>query len=448
MQTDQNTEEQDEIPVKSLPSTVVKSFQRRSDSVQEIISRQPGFLEKWALMLFLVILVLLVSATWFIQYPDVIQAPGRLTADNAPKEIIPWQSGRLIKLFVKNGDQLKKGDMIGWIESTANTKEVIGLSVKLDSSFSLLLQDKSQILSNVFEEHYNNLGELQAPYQVFVTAFEQYNDYLVNGFYRHKKEMLLKEIATMGQMNAALEKQKILAMEDKDSAKISLEMNKYLLHEKVIAAEDYRIENSKYISKEMSIPQYNSSIYGNQNQQTEMKKEVEQLDHDITQQKIIFEEAVQTLKSSVDDWIHKYILQAPLDGIVFFTVPVQENKFIEQGKLLGYINPSNSKFYAEVTLPQNNFGKVDTGMKVQLRFDAYPYQEAGFVKGKLSYVSRIATDSGFYAKVHLDNGLVTNLQNEIPYKNGLSARAIIITKNMRLLQRIYYSIIKSTSVGK
>ena len=166
--------------------------------------------------------------------------------------------------------------------------------------------------------------------------------------------MLLKEIATMGQMNVALEKQKILAMEDKDSAKISLEANKYLLHEKVIAAEDYRAENSKYISKEMAIPQYNSSIYGNQNQQTEMQKEVQQLDHDISQQKIIFEEAVQTLKSSVDDWIHKYILQAPLDGIVFFTVPVQENKFIELGKLLGYINPPNSKFYAEVTLPQNN----------------------------------------------------------------------------------------------
>ncbi|HEY5391263.1 MAG TPA: hypothetical protein VIJ57_04025 [Hanamia sp.] len=87
-------------------------------------------------------------------------------------------------------------------------------------------------------------------------------------------------------------------------------------------------------------------------------------------------------------------------------------------------------------------------MQVQLRFNAYPYQEAGFVKGKLDYISSISSDSGFYATVRLDNGLETNLKNNIQYKNGLRAQVIVITKNRRLLQRIYYSIIKATSVGK
>lgn len=87
-------------------------------------------------------------------------------------------------------------------------------------------------------------------------------------------------------------------------------------------------------------------------------------------------------------------------------------------------------------------------MQVQLRFDAYPYQEAGFVKGKLDYISSISSDSGFYATVRLENGLETNLKNKIHYKNGLKAQAIVITKNRRLLQRMYYSIIKATSVGK
>ena len=44
-------------------------------------------------------------------------------------------------------------------------------------------------------------------------------------------------------------------------------------------------------------------------------------------------------------------------------------------------------------------------MQVQLGFDAYPYQEMGFVKGKLNHISKIATDSGFQAKVILENGL-------------------------------------------
>ena len=198
----------------------------------------------------------------------------------------------------------------------------------------------------------------------------------------------------------------------------------------------------------MAIPQLNSSILSNQNQQRDKLKEIEQLDHDVSQQKIIFEQALQTFKSNVDEWIHKYILQAPMDGTVFFTLPLQQDKFIEQGKLLGYVNPPDSKYDVEISLPQQNSGKVETGMQVQLRFDAYPYQEFGFVKGKLDYISPIASDTGFLATIRLDKGLVTNLKNNIQYKNGLKAQVIIITKDMPLLQRLYYNIIKAISPGK
>lgn len=338
--------------------------------------------------------------------------------------------------------------MIGWLESTANTQEVFFLSEQLDSSLKLLTKEQSENLSNLFKNNYQNLGELQVPYQVFTTALQQYNDYLINGFYVRKKEMLQKDIGSLRQMNSSIEMQKNLTRQDEDSSRKSLEMNKYLFDEKIISAEEYRVENSKHINKQMTIPQLNTSILATQNQQRDKLKELEQLEHDVTQQKIIFEQALQTLKSSVDEWIHKYTLQTPLDGTVFFTLPLQQNKFIEQGKLLGYINPPDSKFYVEMYLPQNNLGKVDTGMLVQLRFDAYPYQETGFVKGKLDYVSPIATNSGFLATIRLDNGLETNLKNNIQYKNGLKAQAIVITKNMHLLERLYYNIIKATSVGK
>lgn len=444
-----STEEYSPSPSGSLPigqTGLGGAF--RSQAAQEIISHQPSFLEKWALLLFLGILLLLIAGTWFIRYPDIIEASGKLTADNAPKEIIPLQSGRLIKLFVKNGDEIKKDEMIGWIESTAYTNEVLSLSAKLDSSLLFLSQGKSENVSALFQNNYQNLGEVQGLYQTFTTALQQYNDYLVNGFYVHKKTMLFNDMNSLRQMNVAIEKQRALTMQDEDSSKKSLAMNKILLDEKVISAEEYRTERSKYLNKQMAIPQLNQSILSNQSQQRDKLKELEQLDHDIMQQKIIFEQALQTLKSNVDDWKRKYIIQSPIDGTVFFTLPIQQNKFIEQGKLLGYINPPDSKFYAEINLPQNNLGKIDTGMQVQLRFDAYPYQEVGFIKGKLNYISKISSDSGFYATVRLGNGLTTNLKNHIQYKNGLHAQAIVITKNMRLLQRLYYSMVKATSVGR
>ena len=433
------------FPVSSKSNGI---FHERSNEAQEIISRKAGFVEKWALLLFMCILLLLICGTWFIKYPDIIETGGTLTGDNAPKEIVALQTGRLIELFVQNGEKVSKCEMIAWLESTANTQEVIDLSHQLDSSIVLMEKGNPENISKLFNNHYQNLGELQAPYQVFNTALQQYNDYLVNGFYVRRKQMLLKDMQTLQQMDASIENQKVLTKQDEDSSAKSLKMNKYLSDQKIISAEEYRTENSKYLGKQMAIPQLNANLLSNQNQQRDKLKELEQLEHDVSQQKIIFEQALQTLKSSVDDWLHKYTIQSPLNGTVFFTVPLQKNRFIEQGKLLGYINPKDSRYYVELYLPQNNFGKVTVGMPVQLRFDAYPYQEVGFVKGTLNYISPIATDSGFLATVNLTNGLATNLKNNVQYKNGLKAQALVITKNMRLLNRLYYSFVKGTSPGK
>ena len=94
-------------------------------------------------------------------------------------------------------------------------------------------------------------------------------------------------------------------------------------------------------------------------------------------------------------------------------------------------------------MPQTNFGKIDTGQQVQLRFDAYPYQEFGIVEGRLKYISKVPSDSGFLANIELPKGLITNYQKQIQYRSGLKSQALIITKDARLAQRFYFTIVKA-----
>lgn len=223
-------------------------------------------------------------------------------------------------------------------------------------------------------------------------------------------------------------------------------MNKKLLDEKIISKEEFRIAMSKILNKQMAIPQLEASLLSNESQRRDKLRELQKIDHDIEQQQLTFLQALQSLKSAIDEWKQKFVLQSPVDGKIYFIVPVQESQFLQQGKLIGYIEPDNSHFYAEAYLLQNNFGKIDTGLQVQLRFDAYPYQEMGFIQGTLSYVSNVPSDSGFLANIRLENSLITNNNKSIPYKNGLKAQAIIITRNLRLLQRLWYNTNKITSV--
>lgn len=415
----------------------------RSEPMQEIISRKPSFAARWALFFFAGILLILLAATWFIKYPQTVITTATLTGTNAPKEIMSYQDGRLIKLFIKNDVVLQEGDIIGWIESTGKHQEIISLSKKLDSALSLINKDRSEPVNNLFSKQFGSLGELQTPYQQFITAYQQFNDYLVNGFYTKKKAALQTDISWLQKANSNFQEQKKLLLHDLQLTEDEYKANESLHNDHVISKQDLRNEESKWIGKQLTIPQLDASLLSNETQQRDKQKDIIELEHSISQQKIIFQQALQTLQSQVNDWKRKYLLLAPASGKLVLIVPLQENQFLKTGKLLGFINPINSTYYAEIILPQNNFGKVDTGQQTQLRFDAYPYTEFGFVKGKLEYISNIATDSGFIAHVQLPNGLMTNQHKPIQYKTGLKAQALIVTKDMRLLEQFFYNTVKA-----
>lgn len=82
------------------------------------------------------------------------------------------------------------------------------------------------------------------------------------------------------------------------------------------------------------------------------------------------------------------------------------------------------------------------GQQVLLKFNAYNDAEFGSVVGKIEFISAIPTDSGYMAKVSLPNGLRTNYNKQIYYRDGLKATADIITENMSLLERFYYTLYK------
>lgn len=426
------------------PRRSIQNREPRSEQAQELLSARPGFIQQWALLCFLIIFALITVGAWVIKYPDTIQARSTLTAANAPKELMVRQEGTLVRLFAKNDQHVVAGQVLGWIESTADHQQVLQLGAILSSAGKLLDSNRFSEVSRLFSEQFASLGELQPTYQQFIGAWQQFNDYLINGYYYRKKTSLAKDYELLLKRHAALLQSIQLAQQDLELTTEASSAIDSLYIQKVLSQQDRRDQQSKLLGKKMYLPQLSSSLLDNEQAQTDKQQEINDLEHSISQQKVIFSQTLQTLKSALDDWTRKYIISAPVDGKVVFIVPLQENQFLQTGKLIGYLNPPDSRFYAQVTLPQSNFGKMSVGETVQLRFDAYPYQEFGYVEGKLSYISRIPSDSGFLATIALPAGLVTNYRNQIQYRSGLASQALIITKDARLIQRLFYSLVKTT----
>ncbi|MEQ1554490.1 MAG: HlyD family efflux transporter periplasmic adaptor subunit [Ferruginibacter sp.] len=421
------------ITTPNLPTNNEGNIKLLSTEVQEIISQKPSWIVRNGIILFLAIIATMLATTFFISYPDVVNVNATFTSLNAPKEVKARSEGKLVNLSVAEGKMVNENDIIGFLESRALHNEVIALSQVIDNAQNNITANDLSGLSST----YKNLGEVQQSYQVFMQAFNTYKQYLSNGFYRQKKNMLQQDVSYLQRLHANLEEQKRMQQEDLSLAGKTFDANKTLSDEKVIADFEYRNEKSKYISKAMAIPQINLSLITNESTKHEKEKEIAQLENDIAQQKGIFVQALNTLKAQLDDWKNKFLLIAPVAGKVSFAEFLQENSQIKVGQTVCFVNPENTQYHARVFIPQTNFGKIKTGEQVLLKLNAYPYREFGIIKAKLDFVSSIPTDSGFIAKVVLPNGLVTNYKKQLHFVEGLNAQAEIITANLQLSDRLF-----------
>lgn len=400
-------------------------------------------LARYGTLVTIATLLLVGALTWFIKYPETIPTRSRLSGTNAPKPIIARINSRVTALKKAAGDTLQPGDIIATLESTADAEEVIALAAFLDQLYEQLEQESYSGIQQLMQQKFNHLGELQGDYQAFMQAYLPFRDYVLGDYVARRKSLLAKDLQIIEQSKSVLHERKALNGEDLQLSRTTLEKNKKLLEEKLISEQEYRELSSRNIGKQMSAPQMKSEYIANEAQVNAIQKEMTELDNEVVKQKALFMQAVLPLKSKIEDWKNNYLLIANARGRLAFTSFLQENQVVQAGKIIGYIIPGNSSLYLETLVPQTGFGKVSPGQSVLLRFDAYPWQEFGTVKGTISYISPVPADSGYYlAKVILPEGLQTNYNKAIPFKEGLLAQSEIVTKEMRLAENLYYNIIR------
>lgn len=279
------------------------AIEENNSLIDEIISEKPSFLVRWGTLLFLFMLIIFFIVCWFIQYPDVITTSAKLNSINAPKTVVSLSSGKLIKLLKKEGTYVKRGDMIACTEAVGKQEEVLFLKNEVDEALTAInLNDFTKAVQS-FKIDMENLGELQISYQNFMQSNLSFKAYLPNGFYTKKYEMLEKDLINIERLHNILLDQKKLIEQDLQLSEKTFLANESLKKEKVISDFDYRTEASKLINKQLTLPQINSAIVSNESLKIDKQKELAELSNTIQQQKILYLQTLNTLKSQVDDWI-------------------------------------------------------------------------------------------------------------------------------------------------
>ncbi|MEZ4966898.1 MAG: HlyD family efflux transporter periplasmic adaptor subunit [Saprospiraceae bacterium] len=420
----------------------INELEDSDEPVREILGKVPSWLVRWGNMLILLFFISLIAIANLIKFPESILTSTTILSVNAPKPVVSNAGGKLVWLDAREGRHVTKGALLGFMESVGKHRQVLDLYERLNQLKSDLNEGEVNKAKWLDLKSYRDLGELQQDFQVFSQACIAYRNYLAGGLYPQKRAMLKADLEHLALLNENLKKQKSLLEQDFVLSQQTFNMSETLMEEKLISESELRNEKSRLLGKKLTLPQVEASMIANETQQNEKRKEILELDDAISKQTQLFQEALDLFRGQTEEWMKKYILTAPVDGIVAFNSFIQVNQQIQPDQLICYINPGDSHYFAEAYIPQDNFGKIAIGQEVLLRFPSYPYQEYGLVRGKIEFISHIGTEQGYLSKIALPDNLSTTADKKIQYREGLTANAEIITKDMNLIERFYYTILR------
>ncbi|WP_333889254.1 HlyD family secretion protein [Sphingobacterium siyangense] len=410
-----------------------------SEDLQDIISKPPSWLLRRGMTSILLTVLLILGLSVFIRYPETVDSKIRFNTTDAPKVLSSKVKGNLVKLFKKDGEWVEAGDLLAYLESTADHDQIFILLDKLQQ-----IRQQSNIsynLEELIEPKNLNLGELQTAYQNFYLSYLGYSSARDQGIYQKRKSVIKQEIQNVNEQYNKNRQSFELQKQQLELAERDYERYKLLAEKKVISPAELQQKEALLLAKRQMIPNMENGLINYEGNILSKNKEMADIENQIGEEQKKFVQSLNSFISEVENWKKQYVIISPVSGKLIYGEFLQINQEVTDGQKLFYINPKSEKYYGEVLLSQTASAKVKQGQQVLIKVNAYPYEEYGYINGNVEYISDIPIrDSIFFITVSLDTMRVNRL---IQLKPGLSGESSIITEDKSIFSRIWMNLTKN-----
>lgn len=155
------------------------------------------------------------------------------------------------------------------------------------------------------------------------------------------------------------------------------------------------------------------------------------------------------LVTRLREWENIYVLRSPVRGQVVFADFLKTGQYVKSESMLFTVTPGfENGISGRVQIPVTNAGRVESGQRVKIKLDKYPFSVFGIVAGRVTEIlsEPLKTDEGLFyeAEISLPDNLTTNYGRSLTFGNGMTGTAEIITKDRRLIERLLEPLIPKT----
>ena len=396
-----------------------------------------GYSAWFVFLLSIVFIIVLVLAAIFGTYTRRINVPGEITTQPRAINLFSTQQGFIINSHVKVGDKVKKGDPIYELD-VSQTTQLGNVTQKTIESINNQIKNISEIIETLKENKQITLNALKQ-------QIDEYNKF-------HQDSLLLVKNAEKG-MSEMYESMQNYADYQKKGLINNEQFNnqRYLYYQQ---QNSYQFLQNQIIQENLSIIQLNS----------ELVTKIADFDNKISE----YQFQLNALQRQLTEVNAKgtLIISAPSDGRIE-SLSVTDGQMVKTDDSLAQLIPANAdSYYLVLWAPNESVPYISVNDKINIRYEAYPYQKFGQFSGEIMSISNVPASSqemstysssplsqnnvnyqAYYkVMVSLDKQQMAKFNNKIKLTNGMKADITLFLEKRPIYQWMlspFYDIQKS-----
>ncbi len=458
-----------------------------SPSLQTVLDQPPAAFPLQLLVGGMVFCLAFGAWTWLGQIEEVGHARGQLVPKGEVYKIHPVESGKVVQLGVKEGEAVIAGQVLVELDSEIASNEVERLQQML-GAYQVELSQKQGLVDRTRLEAGTRAAfaaaDLQAQSAVIAAAkakaattrdlLSQLQAQVAASQTRLQRlqplTATIQEQLTQMRADVAAHKSRIERLdplvEQGAIAKEHLFEAQEQLRDRTLAITRSELEErasarDRLFEAEQALRDRTSTMTQNEGElqqalaeasrlqaglaqkqaearttQLETQQQIQQLEVEITEMKAKMAQTRNLLNSARTKLVQRF-LYAPVNGVVSSLNIRNIGEVVQPGQTIAEMAPQDAPLILLAKLPNQEAGFVKTGMPVQVKLDAYPYQDYGIVSGLVTSVSPDAKPDErlgpvYRVEVELNRKYVSANHQTITFKAGQTANADIIIRRRRI----------------
>lgn len=427
-------------------------------------------------LLYIICLLFSVVILWsLIGKVDVVAtAPGKILPAGNVKVVQPAVGGKISQIDVKNGDEVKAGDVLVRLDSREIASQL------QDAQYSLYAYQAEVLRRKKTDEVARSISPGTHSDFTDVNIDSTGRSVLPEGIMRSNNDMLQRDLGSLYADLKEVSSRIRLSEIGEAAARHSVETQNILigtiskraqiregLMRKRVLSEDAWLEFSASLREaktrlasaesELSNAQAQQAVY-----RSEFRKTLNNFISDNMEKCLAAERQVRSLlekQSQLTVGLQHMALTSPIDGVVTASSVTTAGQMVTQGQELMRIVPLDAKMQVQAYVSNQDIGFMREGQPAEIKVSSFAFNRYGTLKGQLVQVSRDAvsmadsrqllTDATYTAgsaavsqgaddlvfpvTIQLDQDVMVIGREAIPLRSGMSVSAEIKTDRRRII---------------